>query len=247
MILATLVIGALAAFISYIFIKTPKWRITATIISAVILISSLVFLTLNSHEHYGMHQVTTTKTVQVYPASAKNGLNMVLYKPVGTNGKETVVVYKKTLDQKKPSHTQANELTAANNRVKRVAGNTATLKVKETRWRFDSSAAKLWFGVSGLENKLVKRSNTFYLPKTWFYLSTDQVKAMQKKMAAMKSKAAQQKLKQQAQQYVMAQIKQAMMKNPALATDKAKQASLAKQYAQEFQQQMFKKVIKSLK
>lgn len=42
-------------------------------------------------------------------------------------------------------------------------------------------------------------------------------------------------------------MKAAIMKDPSLATDKAKQAQLAKQYGQEFQQQMIKKIVAEVK
>ncbi|GBG93606.1 hypothetical protein LFYK43_00650 [Ligilactobacillus salitolerans] len=247
MILATLVIGALSAFICYVYIKPVVWRVIGTLISAVILIGSLVLLALNSHEHYGMHKVTSTKVVQVYPASSKNNMNIMIYQPVGSNGKETVQIYKETKNQKKPSHTQANEYTVANNHIQRTNAKTATLTVKETRWKFKSKTYKFWFGVSGLQNKLVKRTNTFKLPQDWLHLSTTQVKALQKKLAGMKTKAGQAKVKAQAQQYVQQQLKAAIMKDPSLATDKAKQAALAKQYAAQFQQQLIKKAVADLK
>ncbi len=243
MILVTLVIGAIAIFLSYVYIKPVSWRIVGTLISVVILVSSIVFLTLNSHEHYGMHQTTTTKTTQVYPASAKNGLNIMLYQDIGSSGKETVQVYKETLDQKKTSHTQANEYTAANNRIKRTSAKSATLQVKETRWKFNSNTAKFWFGISGMQNKLIKRTNTFSLPKDWLHLSVKQVKALQKKMAGMKTKAGQAKVKSQAQQFVQQKLKAAIMKDPSLAANKQKQGALAKQYGQEFQQELIKKAV----
>lgn len=167
MILATLVIGAVAAFLCYVYIKPVVWRTIGTLLSAVLLVVSLVMLTVNSSSHYDMHKVMTTKTTQIHPASSKNSLNIMLYQPIGSNGKETVQVYKETSDQKKPSHTQANEYTVANNHIKRTNAKSATLQVKETRWKFKSNGYKFWFGISGMENKLVKRSNTFNLPKDW--------------------------------------------------------------------------------
>lgn len=247
MILATLVIGALAAFLCYVYIKPIVWRTIGTLISLVVLVGSLVLLTMNSNSHYGMHKVTTTTTTQIYPTSSKNGLNIMFYQPLGSNGKETVQIYKKALDQKKPSHTQANEYTAANNHIKQTTDKNATLQVKETRWKFKSSGYKFWFGVSGMQNKLIKRSNTFNLPKDWLHLSTTQAKALQKKMAGMKTKEGQAKVKAQAQQYVQQKMKTAVKKDPSLATDKAKQAKLSKQFSQEFQQQMVKKLVAEVK
>lgn len=247
MILATLVIGTVAAFLCYVYIKPVVWRTVGTLLAVIVLTLSLVFLTMNSHSHYGMKKVTTTQTTQIYPASSKNGLNIMLYQPIGTNGQETVQIYKKTLDQKKPSHTQANEYTVANNHIKRTSKKTATLQVKETRWEFKSAGYRFWFGVSGMKDKLVKRTNTFNLPKDWLHLSTTQVKALQKKMAGLKTKAGQAKAKLQAQQYVKAQLKAAIVKDPSLATNQAKQAQLAKQYAQEFQQQLIKKAVAEVK
>lgn len=243
MILVTLVIGAVATFMSFVYLRKPLLRTIATLIALIIFGLSLVFLVLSDYNHFGMHQVTESRTTQIYPAKSANGLNLMLYKTLGTNGKETVQVYKTDPDQKKPVHSQVNEETISNNHIKSTTKQDGSLKETVTRWKYKSNADKIWFGVSGLNNKLVKRVNTFYLPKNWLHLSMNQVKQLQKKMAQMKTPAGQAQVKAQAQAYVKQQLAAAAKKDPSLMTNKAKMTALSKQYAQEFQTQLIKKAV----
>ncbi|WEV70888.1 DUF4811 domain-containing protein [Lactobacillus sp. ESL0785] len=243
MILVTLIVSVLALFIFFVYTNKPAIRYIGTALSVIVFGLSLIFMTLNSYSHFGMHQATHTEVTQIYPASSKNGLNLMLYKEIGTDGKETVQVYKKTLNQKKPSHTQANEYTVKNNRLKFHDGDNGILKTTETRWQFNSKMTKFWFGWSELNGKLVKRTNTFYLPKSWLHLSTDQVKKLQQKMGKMKTPAAKAKTKEQAKKFVQQKLAQAMKTDHSLATNKTKQARLAKQYGQKFQRQLIQKLV----
>ncbi|UQS82196.1 DUF4811 domain-containing protein [Bombilactobacillus folatiphilus] len=243
MILVILILGALATFISFVYLRKPIIRATATILSLLILGLSLLFLVLNDYNHYGMHQVSESKTTRIYPAKSANGMNLMLYKTVGSNGKETVQVYKTDPNQKKPVHSQVNEETISNNHIKATTKKHGSLKATTTRWRFDSNAAKIWFGVSGMDGKLVKRVNTFYVPNNWLHLSMSQVKQLSKKMKQMKTPAGQAQVKAQAQDYVKQKLAADMKKDPSLATNKVKLTALTKQYGQEFQLQLIKKAV----
>ena len=66
-------------------------------------------------------------------------------------------------------------------------------------------------------------------------------------MAKMQTPQAKAQMKQQAEAYVKAKMQAAVTKNPKLAMDQAAQAKLTKQYAAEFQSQLIKKAVASVK
>ncbi|MGR6687100.1 DUF4811 domain-containing protein [Furfurilactobacillus rossiae] len=78
MILATLVIGAIALFICFVYINNRTWQIIGTLLSIIVLCGSLFMIAANDHSHFGMHKVTTTTTKQIYSASGSNanGVNI---------------------------------------------------------------------------------------------------------------------------------------------------------------------------
>ncbi|GKT02734.1 DUF4811 domain-containing protein [Furfurilactobacillus sp. WILCCON 0119] len=245
MILATLVIGAIALFVCFVYIKPMTWRLIGTFIAMIILVFSLTMITQNDRDHYGMHKVTTSTTKTIYSADPSGKMNMVLYQKIGTKGKEDTQIYSTKKGQKKPGHTQVNEYTT--NKVKTTTSTTATMKTTVTKWRYKDDRAKLWFGISGNDGKLVKRVNTFYLPQSWLHLSTAQVKQLKAEMAKMQTPAAKAQMKEQGAAYVKAQMQAAIAKDPSIATDQAKQAALSKQYAADFQNNLIKQAVAQLK
>ena len=187
-------------------------------------------ITANFHEHRGMKQVTTTKTQKIYSTSSQ--MQLALYQPVGTSGKDNVYIYQTKPRQKTPQHTQANEFTT--NRLVWTDSDQATLTVKETRWRFKNDFYKVLFAGSKMDGNLVSRTNTFRYPKTFVKISVKQAQAL-------KSPAAQAQLKAQAAAYVTARVQAAKQQNPNLT--EAQLQKLTQQAQQEYQAQMIKKMM----
>ena len=194
-------------------------------------------ITANFHEHWGMKQVTTTKTQKIYSTSSQ--MQLALYQPVGTSGKDNVYIYQTKPRQKTPQHTQANEFTT--NRLVWTDSDQATLTVKETRWRFKNDFYKVLFAGSKMDGNLVSRTNTFRYPKTFVKISVKQAQALKKQAQALKSPAAQAQLKAQAAAYVTARVQAAKQQNPNLT--EAQLQKLTQQAQQEYQAQMIKKMM----
>ncbi len=194
-------------------------------------------ITANFHEHWGMKQVTTTKTQKIYSTSSQ--MQLALYQPVGTSGKDNVYIYQTKPRQKTPQHTQANEFTT--NRLVWTDSDQATLTVKETRWRFKNDFYKVLFAGSKMDGKLVSRTNTFRYPKTFVKISVKQAQALKKQAQALKSPATQAQLKAQAAAYVTAKVQAAKQQNPDLT--EAQLQKLTQQAQQEYQAQMIKKTM----
>lgn len=237
MITVIMFIGAIAFFVSIMFAPNMRTRWILGLITGLIFVGSTVMITANFHEHWGMKQVTTTKTQKIYSTSSQ--MQLALYQPVGTSSKDNVYIYQTKPRQKTPQHTQANEFTT--NRLVWTDSDQATLTVKETRWRFKNDFYKVLFAGSKMDGNLVSRTNTFRYPKTFVKISVKQAQALKKQAQALKSPAAQAQLKAQAAAYVTAKIQAAKQQNPDLT--EAQLQKLAQQAQQEYQAQMIKKMM----
>lgn len=237
MITIIMFIGAIAFFVSIMFAPNMRTRWILGLITGLIFVSSTVMITANFHDHWGMKQVTTTKTQKIYSTSSQ--MQLALYQQVGTSGKDNVYIYQTKPRQKTPQHTQANEFTT--NRLVWTDSDQATLTVKETRWRFKNDFYKVLFAGSKMDGHLISRTNTFRYPKTFVKISVKQAQALKKQAQALKSPAAQAQLKIQAAAYVTAKIQAAKQQNPDLT--EAQLQKLTQQAQQEYQAQMIKKMM----
>ena len=230
MITIIMFLGAIAFFAAIMFSPSNRTRWLLGMISGLIFVGSTLMITANFHEHWGMKQVTTTKTQKIYSTSSQ--MQLALYQPVGTSGKDNVYIYQTKPRQKTPQHTQANEFTT--NRLVWTDSDQATLTVKETRWRFKNDFYKVLFAGSKMDGNLVSRTNTFRYPNTFVKISVKQAQAL-------KSPAAQAQLKAQAAAYVTARVQAAKQQNPNLT--EAQLQKLTQQAQQEYQAQMIKKMM----
>lgn len=237
MITVIMFIGAIAFFVSIMFAPNMRTRWILGLITGLIFVGSTVIITANFHDHWGMKRITTTKTQKIYSASSQ--MQLILYQPVGTSGKDNVYIYQTKPRQKTPQHTQANEFTT--NRLVWTDSDQATLTVKETRWRFKNDFYKVLFAGSKMDGKLVSRTNTFRYPKTFVKISVKQAQALKKQAQALKSPATQAQLKAQAAAYVTAKVQAAKQQNPDLTETQLQK--LTEQAQQEYQAQMIKKMM----
>ncbi len=237
MITVIMFIGAIAFFVSIMFAPNMRTRWILGLITGLIFVGSTVMITANFHDHWGMKRITTTKTQKIYSTSSQ--MQLALYQPVGTSGKDNVYIYQTKPRQKTPQHTQANEFTT--NHLVWTDSDQATLTVKETRWRFKNDFYKVLFAGSKMDGNLVSRTNTFRYPKTFVKISVKQAQALKKQAQALKSPAAQAQLKAQAAAYVTARVQAAKQQNPNLT--EAQLQKLAQQAQQEYQAQMIKKMM----
>jgi len=198
---------------------------------------SIVFISLNDSQHYGLVKTTTTATTSLKSASSSKQMDLLLYQSVGTADKHRVYIYKTTTNQKKVSHTTASVKTA--NQVKMTTA-TPKLVTKTTRWTYKSNAMKFWFGLANNDKQLIKRTNYFYVKKRWAVLSTTQAKQFSKLM-----KQQQATLKARATVYVQNQVKAAMVKNPTMS--QAQLAQVQKAAAAQYQANAIQSMIKTVK
>jgi len=242
MVLITLVIGAIAFFLAFMFTFKPVSRVIDLIVSGIILIGSIVLMVANYQNHFGMEKETTTTSTEIYSASNSDTMPMMLYKQVGTSGKNNVYVYNLKSSQKTPNHTKADEYTT--NKVTTTSSTTAKLQTKTTRWVWKSDFYKNLYLWSGMNNTIVKRVNNFELPKTWVTVSTTQAAALQKAMASMSAEQ-QTASKTAGTQYVNQAVTAAMTKNPTMSS--SEQVAIAKEAQIEYSSQVLKQALASIK
>ena len=130
MIIFLLILAVIATFVSMTLIPKPVVRYICTAISAIVVVGSVALLVMNDREHFGMKKITETTTQTVYSVSPSKQMPMLLYKNIGTDGKERVYVYKRMRTKENFPH----RIGKTTNRVKTTNDDQARLEKKTTRW-----------------------------------------------------------------------------------------------------------------
>lgn len=180
MMIVLVFLSAIAIFLASMF--THRRRRLWVALAGILFIISTGIVTLNYSHHFGMKQVTTSSSKVIYSAASKQKMPVILYQPVGTSGRDDVFLYNDSPDQQKPTHTTADEQTT--NRLVYTNNQQIRLVTKETRWQYRSSWDHFLFAGSGMDNKLVRRVNTFYYPRYYVKVSVKQMKQLAKQMAS---------------------------------------------------------------
>lgn len=230
--------GAILFFLSVMFIYQRGLRIVLATITGLIFVGSTALMTLNYSHHFGMHKVTTMTTQRIYPVNVQ--MPLALYQPVGTSGKDDVYIYKTSPKQAKPQHTQANEYT--HSQVKWKKNGNPRLVTTTTRWRYKSNFYRVLYAWSGMDNTLVKRTNTLEYPRTYVLLTTKQAKQLQARAQSASGQQAQAAARQQGQAYVTSRVQAAMTKNPHMSADQIQ--AVSQQAQQEFQAKLVRAMLK---
>lgn len=237
--ISILVFAALAYYFA-VFLKNKRLGYTLTTVFLVLFVLSLGLLVGNEYGHFGMEKATVNTSRQI--TTVKKGSNILLYKKLGTNGKEQVYIYRTpdTADAKKPNTTKAD--VNVTNKVKQGDYDTSTLDQKTTRWQYKNDFYAFLFNLSKNNHEMVKQTNTFKVGQDWLVLTTSQANALNKKL---KDKDVQAQMKADAEAYVKKTVAQEMQANPSMT--KAQQAKVVKQAQNDYKIQASKKLVQSLK
>lgn len=233
MIIILMFISAMALFASVMFINQRTPRIVSTVIFGILFVGSTTLMTLNYSHHFGMRQVTTTTNQKVYSAGGQ--MPLAMYQPVGTDGKDNVLIYKTSLKQRKPQHTQANEYTTS--KMTFSTRQSPQLTTTETRWRFKNNFYKIMYMWSGMNGTLVQRTNVIDYPQSYVKVTTSQAKQFQAKAGKASSI-----MQSQAKAAVTSKVQAALAKNPQMSAQQIQQVS--QQAEQEFMGQMIRSQLK---
>ncbi|CAJ1228856.1 DUF4811 domain-containing protein [Levilactobacillus zymae] len=239
MILVTLVLTAILAFVCYVYI-TNRWLANGlTLLMIIGVMVSTLFIVKNDHDHYGMHNVTETTSTKIYSASPSKQMPLMLYQSVGTADKHRVYVYKTSANAKKTAHTTAKVTTK--NVIKRTTGKNRIV-TKKTYREYRNGTFKFWFGLADNGHQYVKETNTIYINKNWTVLSAPQAKKLQK---LVQSKSYQAQQKTAAKAYVQKQVMAAMTKNPTMSA--AQRQQVIKQATAAYQAQAMQRLLQQIK
>jgi len=193
MMILIVAVLAIFTFYSFIFVKHSILRDVLGFLGILLLLGAVVLTTINFHSHWGMKQVTTSTTKEIYSAApATSPIKMVITQELGNKANNYVLVYRdKPTDKAAKAHfvpdkSDMNKLihSTANYQVKNVDKATVTTKV--TRWRWNSELAKLLFGFADADGTLVKQVGVVTVPKQgWVAMTAQEAKAAAKKAAEM--------------------------------------------------------------
>lgn len=239
MIIVTLVLTVILAFICYVYIQNKVVSNSLTAIMVLGVLVSLFLIVKNDHDQLGLHNVTTTSTQKIYSASPSKQMQLMLYQSVGTADKHRVYVYKTSANAKKTTHTAAKVTTK--NVVKSTTGS-SRIVTKKVHREYKNGTYKFWFGLADNGHQYVKETNTIYVNKNWLVLSAQQAKKLQKLTQSKSFKA---KQKAAGKAYVQKQVMAAMTKNPTMST--AQRQQVIKQATAAYQAQAMQQLIKQVK
>lgn len=226
----------LALFASIMFIKNRPSQMFWVLITGILFVGSTTLMTLNYSHHFGMHQVTTITKKNIYSAAGAT-LPVALYQPIGSSGHEQVLLYKNSAKQTKVSRTAADE--NVTNKMKFTNTSQPVLTVKETRWQFKNNFYRHLFMWSGMQGNLVKQTNTIEYPASYVKVTPAQMKKLQRLLVTSPSSAA------AVRTYVTSRVQAAIAKNPNMSA--AKITQLTQQAQQEYQGQMLKQALQSIR
>lgn len=236
MIVVLVILSALLFGFTFIFAKSI-WQYILAVVFGILFIGSITLMGMNYSHHFGMKEEKTLKEISIASSTDNDQVNILLYQPLGTSD-EKIYLYKTKPSQKKLTQTGTNHVT---NIVKTSDDNQALLKTETTRWVYKNSMYQMLFGISGNNKEYISKENIFYIPKDWLELSTDQAKKLGEEMASKKDS-----LETETKNYVSSRLKEAITKDPTLATNKDKQSELSQSYATEYQRKMMSDMIKNI-
>lgn len=242
MILVILTLATICFFVSYIYISEKNRRLILTSISGAILIGSIILISANFSNHYGMAKETLEKQKIIFPVNTIGTKKIILYKYVGTNSQKRVVIYATDKQSKNIKNTGIDEYTT--NRIKYSKKDVAYIISKETTWSYKSNIYKLLFSISGNNHELIKKNNTVFLPNDWQTLSVKEGKTLKRKLQSQKFQI---QMKKDISFNVQKELTERLEKNPSLKNDTVALKDLSKTLSTQIQQEYLDNLITETK
>ncbi|MBO1299333.1 MULTISPECIES: DUF4811 domain-containing protein [unclassified Enterococcus] len=234
MIIFVLIASVIAFALTNVFAK-KMWQTLLSFVFGLLFVLSLGLIVGNITNHFGMKEVTETKTTPIVSSADQSEVNMLLYKSLG-DGTEKVYLYRTDDKQKEPKATGTKNET---NKVEQTEG-TAEKVSETTYWVYKNDQYKFWFNLADNNHEFERRVNTFKIPAEWIELSTDQASELAKRVEEQKST-----MEADAQNFVKEGLMQAIAQNPAMTQEEQQQVS--KDLATTYQKQALAKLVEEVK
>lgn len=198
LILVLIVIFMIGTFFGFMFIKNTfaHWLVGG--LSFLLLATSVGMLTFHIKDHWGMKEVSTSRTHEIYTAGDSSAAyNLMIKAEIGKNTNNYVFVYRNEEDAKKPDTNFTPDEKHISEAVKKSAtykmtdASKATVTTTTTRRVWASDLYKALFSMDDEEGDLVKQRSVVSVPKdTWLVLTQDQVEKLTKEAPAMQAQMA---------------------------------------------------------
>ncbi|UQS84058.1 DUF4811 domain-containing protein [Bombilactobacillus thymidiniphilus] len=233
MIIILLALFTFIAYLGGVYVKNRSLSNVIRIIGDLCLIVILFLIVRNDNYHLGMQKVTKTKTTYISAVAPNKELPMLIYKQLGTDGKDKIYLYKNG-NSNKIQHTNPDKTI---NRVK-ITKQKPRLVTQKRVWQYQNKFSRLMFGIAKNDNHHIQTVNTFYVNANWLVASDKQMKKLNK---VFKDPAKQKQMESEIEQKVMADLLQAKQQNPQLSSKQ--QDKLIKQLTDKYQSQIIKKLL----
>ena len=193
LILALIIVFTILTFYGLMFIKNKLASGIIGGVSLIILILSVGMLLFHIKDNWGMKEVTTTSTHQIYTAGDKSApYGMMIKAEIGKNTGNYVLVYRNSADSAKPDTNFKPDTKNIIEAVKKSATykladvDTAKVTTTTTRRVWSSDLMKKLFDIGSENKELVKQHSVVTVPKdTWLVLTQAQVEKLTKEAPAM--------------------------------------------------------------
>lgn len=212
----------IAILTGWLFYKNRK---KLGLCALILLIACQGLLIIDSMQHFGTAQRTTTTAEKIAPIADIKGNKVMITEKI-KQGKTVYTAYA----TKKPGHAKVTTILNKHKRVKVnfSSNNRTASKVTENdNYNYMNHFAKLMYSGVTNNNQLKQQTITYHLTSDWYPLSKQELKKVGK---TLKTKTTQQKMKV----YAAGKIKQQLQKDSKLATDKQKMQQLENKYVKDY-------------
>ena len=195
MIFVLIIVFGLLTFVGFMFFRNfvVRWIIGG--LSFVILALSVGMLTLHIKDNWGMKNVTTQTSHQIFTAGDKDApYGLMIKSEIGKDTGNYVLIFRNDENSAKydinftPDQKHIVEAVKKTATYKLTKSDTAKVVTTTTRREFGSNLMKSLFDAGNEQNDLVKKRSVVYVPRdTWLVLTADQVKKLEKESPAMQA------------------------------------------------------------
>lgn len=209
MIIILVILFAALVVYGFFFIKNKIVSQIVGLVSMLLLALSMVALAYHDTNNWGMKEVTTTTTSQIYTAGESSTPYGVMIKnPVGTDAANYMFMYRTSPSAQMTAHFGTKswpvndaktglqsymkdnvvEVSKKSSNYSLVSTDKAQSVTKTTRLEFSSKLMEALFSVGGEAGTLVKQTTTVEVPKdTWLVLTMDQSTKLSKEAPQMQA------------------------------------------------------------
>lgn len=159
---------------SFFFFANLHPHRTGAITSALFFGLSILLLVLNMGTHLGLTKTTNNNRQTIRPTSTSQGVQLLVYQPLGTTNNERVYVYNGDQKSPLPGKWGLAKTTRVASSVTTTNAKHATLTLTTTKYTYQNQLAKVLFAIPGTKLATTQQVAHFTVPKSWLVLSSKQ-------------------------------------------------------------------------